>query len=85
MTDTEWNSLLNILRVVGPVAGTTVGGWIIYLLRQILETMRDFNDRIITLERDHAAHRALDDERFSGLQRQLDDVRWNRHPNGMGN
>lgn len=72
MTQLEWDQFVNLLRVAGPVAGTTVGGWIVYLLRQILDTLRDFNDRILTLERDHAAHRALDDERFTSIHREIE-------------
>lgn len=79
MTSVEWSTLLDAARILFPIAGTAVGGWIVSLLRDIRDTMKDFNDRIITLERDHAAHRALDDTRFESMQREIDQYRITFH------
>lgn len=81
MTQAEWSTLSDAARILFPLVGTGIGGWIVSLLRGIRADMKDFNDRIIALERDHEAHRQLDDARFEALQREVDQHRLFRVPN----
>jgi hypothetical protein len=68
MTQIEWETLGSAARILFPVVGTAIGSWVVKLLKDILYTMKQFNDRILALEHDQAAHEKLDNERFNNLR-----------------
>ena len=68
MDDREWAILGDALRILSPF----LGGWAVYLLRQVLTQLKTLNGRVSTIEGNCIAHKILENTRFSDVQRQLD-------------
>ncbi len=71
MSTQEWGVLSEALRILSPA----LGGWAIFLLRQILGQLRTLNGRVTKIEVWQANHDAQDKERFESIHREIDQLR----------
>ena len=71
MSREDWQILSDALRVLSPL----LGGWAVYLLRQVVTELRALNARLIRVEAWQENHDRMDNLRFEDLQRQVDDQR----------
>lgn len=67
----DWTVLMDALRIISPA----LGGWAIYLLRQVLSKLSDHGLRLSVIEDNQESHDRLDNERFTSVQRQLDKLK----------
>ena len=77
MTPTDWDALSNAFRILSPV----LGGWAIYLLRQVLSQLRFLNGRMTRTETWQEDHNRQDDIQFARINRELDHLQ-QRSPHG---
>jgi hypothetical protein len=75
MNPDDWSKLMDSFRIVSPA----LGGWAVYLLRQVLGELRTLNMRLTKVESWQGNHDEKDDMRFENLQAQV-----NQHRDRMG-
>lgn len=64
----DWTVLMDALRIISPA----LGGWAVYLLRQVLTKLSNLDKRLSAVEKWNENHEEMDDLRFTNAQRQLD-------------
>ena len=68
MNAEDWIVLMDALRILSPL----LGGWAVYLLRQVVVELRELNQRLVRVEDWQESHDRLDNLRFQSLQQQVD-------------
>ena len=68
MTEADWHVLSEAFRILSPV----LGGWAVYLLRQVLGQLRLLNGRMTRTETWQDEHNKQDDIQFDRINRELD-------------
>mgnify|MGYP001594116477 FL=1 len=79
MNATDWAVIMDALRILSPL----LGGWAVYLLRQVVSELRALNQRLIHVEDWQQNHDRLDNLRFESLQQQVDRMHGGGHLRGL--
>lgn len=80
MSPSDWSVIMDALRILSPL----LGGWAVYLLRQVVTELRAMGTKLVSVEAWQTNHDRLDNERFQNLQRQVDGIDAQRERLGLG-
>jgi hypothetical protein len=71
MESKDWSVLMEALRILAPA----LGGWAVYLLRQVLANQTAALLRLTRIEDWQESHDEMDNQRFINVQRQIDKLK----------